>query len=166
MDLNKHMWTPPPGYADFWENVDIGAPEDCWLYTGRASKGTSGHARITYRGQRIYAHRLAWIAAGYGIADGQIVMHGCDVPACVNPHEGHLHVGTVQQNNAERDARGRRNPPTGSAHWSALLSERDIGAVRSLRSDRVPVKLIAVAYEVSPATIYNLLAGTHYPAAA
>jgi hypothetical protein len=54
-----------------------------------------------------YAHRVAYVLANGPIEPGQVVMHTCDVPACVNP--AHLKLGSQGDNNRDCFAKGR-NP--------------------------------------------------------
>jgi hypothetical protein len=64
-----------------------------------------GYGRKWHAGAMWLAHRLALLELYVPIA-GMVVMHRCDNPPCVNPD--HLTVGTVADNNADMDAKGRR----------------------------------------------------------
>ncbi len=50
-------------------------------------------------------HRVAWEDANGPVPDGKCVLHKCDNPPCCNPE--HLFLGTREENNADRDAKGR-----------------------------------------------------------
>jgi hypothetical protein len=59
-------------------------------------------------GKRHYVHRLAYCEAhAIDIEDivGQVVMHTCDNPACINPE--HLRLGTQADNLADMLSKGR-----------------------------------------------------------
>lgn len=81
---------------------------DCLEFPGGGAS-RSGHRRIWFEGRMRLAHRVAWMITNGPIPDGLCVLHRCDNPPCVNP--AHLFLGTVQDNNADRDAKGRGKLP-------------------------------------------------------
>lgn len=85
-----------------------GGPDACWPWMGSRNTGGSGknHGSIQ-AGRMVKAHRIAWILAGGPVPDGMCVLHRCDNPPCCNP--AHLFLGTVADNNRDRDAKGRSN---------------------------------------------------------
>lgn len=81
-----------------------------------------GYGRLSFGGTLYLAHRLMAFAAGVITWDqlhaGNVVMHICDNPACINPE--HLKLGTQTENIADRSRKGRtakhldrRDPKTG-----------------------------------------------------
>ena len=95
-----------PGFESrFWSQVRVVG--ECWEWQGPLSarpNGSRGYGKIQYRGVH-GAHRLAFTLTYGPIPDGLVVMHRCDNPPCVRPD--HLILGTVTDNNADRDAKGR-----------------------------------------------------------
>lgn len=86
----------------FWSKVKRGDPADCWMWTGARAHG---YGRIRTIGKRFCrAHRLAY-ALAHGDPGPLLVCHRCDNPLCVNP--AHLFLGTVQDNNLDRDTKHR-----------------------------------------------------------
>lgn len=74
--------------------VEIGGPEDCWLWTGRTNKG--GYGRLYHDGSLWVTHRLAytfWLGA---VPEGLVLDHLCRVRNCVNP--AHLEPVTQAEN--------------------------------------------------------------------
>ena len=104
-----------PGFESrFWSQVRVVG--ECWEWQGTLStkpNGTRGYGKIQWRGVR-GAHRLAYTLTHGPIPDGLLVMHRCDNPPCVRPD--HLMLGTVNENNADRDAKGRTHAPGPKAH--------------------------------------------------
>lgn len=90
--------------ARFWEQVDQGAPDACWEWSGR--RFSTGYGRIA--GHRTaYAHRKAYELTHGTIPAGMHICHSCDNPPCCNP--AHLWLGTPKDNMHDRDRKGRGN---------------------------------------------------------
>ena len=90
----------------FWDKVDVGPPEECWIWT--ASKNSlSGYGKFN-AGEKKYnsAHRYSYFIHKGAIPDGMFVCHVCDNPPCVNPN--HLWVGTASENTIDMLSKGRR----------------------------------------------------------
>jgi hypothetical protein len=76
---------------------------DCIVWTGE--RVGMGYGRVSYKGRRPLAHRVAWELANGPIPDGLLVLHRCDNPPCCNAN--HLFLGTSKDNADDRDAKGR-----------------------------------------------------------
>lgn len=97
----------------FWARVDV-VVGSCWVWTGAV--GDHGYGRITEKGKRYRAHRMAWLINCGEIPEGLSVLHKCDNPSCVNPD--HLFLGTQKVNIADGIQKGRI----------------DLGAIRRVRT--------------------------------
>jgi hypothetical protein len=87
----------------FWARVE--KTDGCWLFIGAACN-QAGHRLLQLgRGARVYAHRFSYELHHGPIPEGLVVLHACDVPACVNP--AHLRVGTQRDNVHDAMAKGR-----------------------------------------------------------
>lgn len=81
----------------------------CWLW--QAGKFAKGYGMVSlgrnFQGKQHteYAHRVAYVLVHGPIPAGSVVMHTCDVPACVNPF--HLVLGTQGDNVRDASAKGR-----------------------------------------------------------
>ena len=138
----------------FWASVRIGGPVDCWDWTG--TKTPKGYGRTCGRGQR-GAHRISYVLSGRTLAAGQIVMHSCDNPSCVNP--AHLSAGTTADNMRDRDAKGRvatgdrngarRRPPKGERNPNAILNDSAVVAIRARRASGESLDSIAADFGIS-----------------
>lgn len=120
--------------ARFWSKVDKNGPTQphmespCWNWTAGIFKdgyGQFGAARKPHR-----THRLAWTLVNGTIPQGICVCHRCDVPTCVNP--SHLFLGTSAENTADRESKGRGQPPRGEVHGLAKLTDATVISIREI----------------------------------
>lgn len=85
-------------------------------------------------GQWQKAHRVAYVISGGPIPDhdsyhGLCVCHRCDNRGCVNP--AHLFLGTNADNVRDRESKGRRAAPRGTANANAKLTEQVVRDIRA-----------------------------------
>ncbi len=134
----------------FWEKVAVGAPSECWLWTGATHP--SGYGDIwAGKGKVKRAHRVAFELANGGIPDGLHVCHSCDTRLCCNP--SHLWLGTNAENIADRDAKDRHARLSGERHPCAKLTTAQVVAVFY---EEGSYSAIGRKYSVDPATISNI----------
>ena len=86
----------------FWAYVDVSG--ECWMWTGGKHHFGYGIFHTTARSS-VLTHRFAWEFENGPIPDGMYVLHHCDNPPCVRPD--HLWLGTREENNRDRDLKGR-----------------------------------------------------------
>ena len=67
--------------------------------------GTTGYGVITHDGRRLPAHRVSYEVNVGPIPEGQMVLHSCDNPPCINPE--HLWTGTAKDNQQDAIKRNR-----------------------------------------------------------
>lgn len=75
----------------------------CWIWTGTRNHAGYGFFPIKHR--YFMAHRLSHEMHIGPIADGLVVMHLCDVPACINP--SHLRADTPRANSQDMAQKAR-----------------------------------------------------------
>jgi len=127
-------------------------PDGCWPYDGGDTNSRSGHRQIWRDGRMDQVHRVAWeLHHGRAVPDGLVVRHSCDNPPCVNP--AHLLLGTIADNNRDRDERGRQVAPQGEDHGNAKLTDEDVAMIRELLRARVSQYRIAERFGVSQGLI-------------
>lgn len=118
-----------------WSRI-IKMPNGCWEWQGyRMPKGYGQIGLDLGAGKTMTTHRAAWMLTHGEIPPDLFVCHKCDNPPCVNPD--HLFLGTIHDNNADRDAKGRTK--RGFELDRTVLSEEDVRMVRrEYRRFRVP----------------------------
>lgn len=104
----------------FWEKVDrSGGPAACWNWRG-AITAKWGYGCFSLGGNVVRgAHKLAWLFTN-GDPKGLCVCHRCDNRLCCNP--AHMFLGTKQDNNDDKIAKGRQY---------TKLTEADVRAIRA-----------------------------------
>lgn len=146
---------------DFWSKVKKTA--GCWLWTASTVGFGYGQFRINMR--MVQAHRFSWELTNGAIPDGLCVLHRCDEPRCVRPD--HLFLGTPADNNADRDAKGRRvvshapRPSTcGERNHKAKLRADQVVEIRARHAaGAANQKQLAKQYGVTPNLIGLIVRG-------
>ncbi len=141
----------------FWAKVRKAGPDECWEWLGRKWRG---YGTIRAGGEnghrRIRAHRVAWELARGSIPEGLCVLHRCDNRGCCN--DTHLFLGTLLENNVDRDAKERT--ARGERHGRTKLTWPE---VRTIRTDYAKggwtMGGLARKHGVSPKTMQKLLHG-------
>lgn len=116
----------------------------CVLWTGALN---SGGYPVTWKdGKTVYAHRVAANAV-----KGQVVLHTCDNPACVNPD--HLKIGTAKDNSQDMVAKGRQ--ATGEGCGNSKYKEWQIHQVRNLKG-KLSSRAVASIYKMSKTNVLDI----------
>ncbi len=111
---------------------------------------------MSVEGNRCDAHRLSWEMQYGPIPRGMVVMHTCDVRRCVNPF--HLVLGTVAENNRDRDKKGRQ--AKGEAAGRAKLTEDQVRVIRDAVTSGAATKAaLARRFGVSRERIGQVVSG-------
>lgn len=121
-----------------------GGPDACWPWV--ASIGHCGYGIVREGKRKLKAHRAAWSERNGPIPVGRFVLHRCDNRICTNP--AHLWLGSIADNNADRDAKGRQS--RGESVYSAKLNA---AAVDAIRADGRRKEEIAAEFGVSASTV-------------
>ncbi len=140
-----------PAEERFWEYVNVGAQDECWLWTG--IENSNGYGRFVYKNKHRLAHRFI-----YELRFGQIprrmnVCHRCDNRKCVNP--GHLWLGTQSDNIADAVSKGRLRAPNtrGDRNGNSVLTWAKVRTVREMHARGMRKIDIAKHFGVSAATV-------------
>lgn len=131
-----------PATVRVWRRVEVGGPDECWLWTG--AKGSSGYGhlnRIGREGGQVGAHVAALEShLGHEVPEGMEVMHSCDNRLCCNP--AHLSFGTHLENEQDKKSKDRH-------HWGihsgpSRHSDETIELIRTLRSEGLSQRAVAL----------------------
>jgi hypothetical protein len=103
-----------------------------------------------------YAHRVIMeFKLKRKLAREETVMHTiCDNPPCCNPN--HLKVGTLVENNKERDAKGRTVQGARHHRSGSKLNELDVLHIRLAMTQHRSLYKLAEQYGVCITTIKNI----------
>lgn len=127
----------------------IGSP--CTLWEGSLDTSGYGLKRV---GRKLWkAHRLAWTRANGDIPEGMQVLHRCDVRACVNVE--HLFLGSLADNMADRNAKGRQARLKGERHNLHKLTDEKVRELRAAWEAGSTVKELASRFGVHPSTAHR-----------
>lgn len=141
----------------------------CILWT--AGVDDDGYGQAWRNGKNCRAHRVAYELANGPIPAGMVVMHKCDVPACINP--AHMVVGTNEENTADRTQKGRHKVQSGDSHYmrrnpalrsgnncpSAVLVSSQVDEIRILLSRGLTQASIAAQFGVTRTCIALIAQG-------
>lgn len=115
-----------------------------------------GYGTIRYKGKTQMTHRLMYELVNGPIPANKVVRHTCDTPPCCNPE--HLVLGSVQDNVADRDARGRTDKPKGEKNTSAKLTDKTVLEIRQkYASGKYTQKQLAQEYGVAKSRISDVI---------
>lgn len=138
----------------------------CWNWV--KGKDRDGYGVLQFDGKQWRAHRLAYYAWRSEIPAGMVVRHACDNPSCIRPN--HLILGSVADNNRDRDERGRTSQ--GTAHYRSKVTAQAAREIRRRydpgdgsyipgRKGRAPGNGASLRREfgISRSTMYRVLKG-------
>jgi hypothetical protein len=147
-------FTPAQRLAAFLSRIEKRG-DGCWIHKGATDKW--GYTHLGVEGKRVQAHRYAYEVYIGPIPAGKLIMHTCDVPACVNPD--HLRIGTDAENVADMYAKDR-DQSRGDRNLHAKLTEAQAKAILALKDSgyfkRGVARALAEEHGVGIGTIHAI----------
>lgn len=155
----------------FWEKVNkegplpsseasLAHPEiegtQCWEWTGSFHPKGYGQFRDE---ETVHAHRVSWFLE-YGEYPTEQCLHKCDNRACVRPL--HLFEGTNLDNVADREVKGRNNPPCGEQQGIAKLTSKQVLETRKLFAEGISMKELSQRFDTVTGNISNIVRGINW----
>jgi len=114
------------------------------MWTGALN---SGGYPVTWKdGKTVYKHREI-----IGAKRGDVVMHTCDNPSCINPE--HLKIGTSKSNS--EDMVNKKRQATGEDCGNAKFKEWQIHQVRQLKG-QLSSRAVASIYKMSKTNVLDI----------
>jgi HNH endonuclease len=132
--------------------------DTCWLWIRCIN--SKGYGMITINNKPYLSHRISWVIHNGNIPNNLLVLHKCDIPACVNPE--HLFLGTFKDNSKDCANKSRLNSQVdssfiqGEKHGSAKLTEKE---VLEIRESTEKLKFLSNKYNVHINTISKIRLG-------
>lgn len=133
------------GYWMPWDKIQLFIREvklsrSCILSTLPRARENADYRRLAFRlqGKKVNAkaHRVAY-ELFIGPLEGYIVMHTCDVQACVYPQ--HLVRGTPVENVVDRNTKGRTHGHISKEKWAEIDRRLTAGEQQSLIADTLNI---------------------------
>jgi hypothetical protein len=160
MAIATSLWmnrTRIPIETRFWTKIAYSEDiRDCWLWTG---KKRDGYGRLFGEdgqfSRYLGAHRVSWTLHFGPIPDDKIVLHKCNIRACVNPD--HLYLGTHKENAQDRINCGHQYRPLSDQSRSTVLTWPQVDEIRLRQTN---LKVLAARFGVDYSTVKLVANGT------
>lgn len=129
---------------------------NCWEWLKSTNKKGYGYFQINAL-PAFPAHRVSYELYKGEIPEGMCVCHSCDNPKCVNPD--HLWLGTIKENNLDRDKKGRNAQPRGEKHGMCKISEDTAKLIKLKIQNEESLIRISKELNVPYTTVNNIKQG-------
>ena len=138
----------------FWMRVD--KSRGCWVWMG--AKDNCGYGVVYRDGKNQQCHRVSKelslnrpLVPATKKLTGELVLHTCDTPACVNPD--HLVLGTQADNIKDRDQ--KRRTSLGESRPAAKLTDEKVLRLRRLyKRKKKTILELSTMFRISYATTW------------
>lgn len=145
--------TPLDRFDEKWKED----PTGCRIWDG--SQDQDGYGHFQFKGRPWMAHR--WL---FQLVHGflpPVVMHHCDKPACVRI--SCLMPGTVAENNADRQRKGRSDDRRGERCPTSKLTADQVREIREeISKGMITQRMIAEVYGVAQSQISQATTGKQW----
>lgn len=132
---------------------------ECHIHRG--GKDWDGYALCKLGNVSFRAHRLSWeFHNNSKIPHGEIVMHSCDNPPCINP--AHLSVGTTKKNMEDKHDKGRAAVQAGPSNNASKVTPQMAEEAKKRLLSGEKRSVIAKSLGISKGTLELMCYGKHW----
>jgi hypothetical protein len=143
----------------FLEKIREDSETGCWEWQG--SKNNHGYGVMGVGRSNRAAHRVGYELYRRPLEKGELALHRCDNPGCVNPR--HIFTGDQKANVRDMNAKGRGNytkeKVRGSRSPNSKLTEADVAELKRRLLLGEPKTKLARDFNISRAVIWNIQTG-------
>lgn len=155
-DADKRIFTDRQS-RNFWSKVD--KTEGCWNWTG-SRDGRRRYGLFHLNTGMAAAHRVSFEVHRRVLRPGEMVLHRCDNPQCVNP--GHLFTGTQVDNMNDMHSKGRGPNQKGVLNGNSKLNEDAVREIRRAHSVGESKRGLGRRFGVTMTTITRIVRRVHW----
>ena len=129
----------------------------CTIPTSVTKAGLKEYPVVTFNGRSFKTHRVIAELFFRDLKPGELIMHSCDNPQCINP--AHLTIGTPESNTKDCVLKKRHKPAdnTGSKNGMSILNESKVKDIRLLASQGVDNTRLSLQFGVAEHTVYQVV---------
>ena len=140
----------------FWNNVDVGEPDECWPW--KLSRRLDGYGQVGMLidgdNRILKAHKVAWeLHNKTQLPRNTRASHSCDNPECCNPHHVVVHADRHYAEYGIASAQVR-----GEQHGRSKLTEKQARIIK-YRLNALTTREIADAFSVAFHTVWDIRKG-------
>lgn len=144
----------------FWDKVKKTEPDACWEWQASTDRCGYGQFRIGGKyGKIVNSHRVAKVITCPEFKQEDHCLHTCDNRKCCNPN--HIILGTHADNMKDAAQKNRNKAPRPGNGYVKIQKEQ-YSEIVELFSKGFKKSQIARLYNVTPATIRNILNGVNH----
>ena len=136
-------------------NQRVGKQTNAGCIEWAGTRNNAGYGMLYLNGRDHLAHRVAYVLNN-NAAIGQVIMHSCDNPVCVNP--AHLSAGSHSDNMQDMHSKGRANTVNSGKHLKDRANHPRNRAVDTPKGRFASAALAADAYGVSARYVQRMAA--------
>lgn len=126
----------------------------CWICTSHEFD-KDGYPRFVRDKKKVMMSRYVFQIYKEQIDEGNIILHSCDNPNCINPK--HLSQGTHAEN--AKDRNNKKRQAFGERNGNVKLTESQVLEIKDMVKNKLPQKEIAKKFDISVPLVQKISYG-------